>query len=645
MWSWGERAWRRGVTLLGGLLLLVLFAQPASAHALLVDSDPASGATSASPPRVVRLWFSEDIAPRFGSARLVDRDGRSVGGTRVVTQRGDPRLLTLELPALPSGAYGVLWRVLSENDGHTTSGVVVFNVGEGSQPLAIATAGREAVARPADVARRWIGVCVLAGLIGALAVAGFVLGRAGSAHPAGPLAVAIGMARHRLLTFAACCAALGGVVGVADLVAQAARQAPAAGGLRATLVQLLVATRWGHLWLVREAALLALAVLALRLRPTIGRRRLDERASAAGVVVLVLAVVTVEAIGSHAAALDSARAAAVAAAAVHILTACLWLGALPALVLMMWPRRWGGAGPADLLMASRGSFAGLVVISVGLLVITGLYSAGREVETVDGLLTTPYGRALLVKSTLLLVIGGLGLINSARLHRWSPAWLGPVGRRVAAGRPSRRLVVIEAGVGALLLVAVGVLLESVPARGPAGAPAAATPAAVETGSGTVGDLVVTVSVTPNRPGMNGFTVLAASSRRPPPAPMEDVALEVARGGDTSAVVLQPVAPGRWFGTGRLDQSGRLRLEAVVRRAGKRLTVPVSWWVGSQVPAQRVVPASGRRLAPYVNVMALSLLAGALALGAGRLVLAKRRRRRADAVQPTQSAERVLEGIR
>lgn len=35
---------------------------------------------------------------------------------------------------------------------------------------------------------------------------------------------------------------------------------------------------------------------------------------------------TVEAMGSHAAALDSGRGVAVAADALHILTACLWLG-------------------------------------------------------------------------------------------------------------------------------------------------------------------------------------------------------------------------------------------------------------------------------------------------------------------------------
>jgi copper transport protein len=657
MWSCGERAWRRrGTVLLGGILLsLTLFARPAAAHAVLVSSEPPDGATAARAPGVVQLRFSEDVSQRFSSARLVDRDGRGVGGARVDSARGGSRLLVLALPPLEAGAYGVLWQVLAEDDGHTTSGVVVFNVGEGSRSALrpSAAGGGEAVARPADVARRWVGVCLLAGLIGALAVAGLVLGRAGSTHPSEPLAVAIRTARRRLLTLATCCAGLGAVVGVADAVARAARQAPAAGGSPATVAQLLAATRWGHLWLVRELALLVLAVLALRLRSTIApTHRRDARVLAAGAAALVLAVVSVEAIGSHAAAVDGARAAAVAADALHILTACLWLGALPALVVSLWPQPRGGAGPADLLMASRGALTGLAAGSVGLVVVTGLYSAGREVETVDGLLTTPYGRVLLVKSTLLLVVGGLGLVNAARLHGRPSGWLGPLSGRIASRRPSRRLVVMEAGAGALLLVAVGVLLETVPARAPARVAAAATPAAAETASGSVADLVVTVSVTPNRPGVNGFTVLAASSRRPPPAPVEGVALELtrggdssARGGDSSALALQQVAPGRWFGTGSLDQSGSLRLRAVLRRAGVRLAVPLSWWVGPPVPAQRLVPAPGRRLAPWVDGMALSLLAGALALGAWRLVLARRRRYVLDVVHPTQPLERVPEGMR
>jgi copper transport protein len=655
MWSCGEHAWRRRAAALAGgfLLCLIVLAPPASAHAVLVGSDPPDGATLARAPRSVQLQFSEDVAARFSSARLVDRSGRPVGGASVAAARGGSRLLVLQLPALAPGAYGVLWQVLADADGHTTSGAVVFNVGErsGSALQRSALGGGEAIARPADVARRWVGVCLLAALIGALAVAGLVLGRPGSAHPAGPLAAAIGTARRRLLALGAGCAALGLAAGAADAAAKVAGQAPVSGGWWGTVGQLLAATRWGRLWLVREGVLLALVLVTLRWRS----RTLEPRGRGAGVPaaaagVLVLALVSVEAMGSHAAALQEARAPAIAAGALHVLTACVWLGTLPALLLMMWPQRWGAAGPADLLAASRGRLTALAASSAGLVLVTGLYSAGRQVGTVDGLPATPYGRALLAKSALLLVLGGLGLVNSARLHGRCPAWLGAVGRRLTAGWPSCRLVLAEAGAGALLLLAVGVLLETAPAHGPAtrqgpATRAAATPGAAQTASGSVADLVVTVSATPNRPGVNGFTALAGSSRRPPPAPLEGVELRIgaARGG--GVVALQQVGPGRWFGTGRLDQAGPLRLEAVLHRAGKRLAVPLSWWVGPPAPAPGVAAAPGRRLAPYVDGMALSLLAAALAATVARLVLARRRRRAAQAVRPAETPERVLEEMR
>jgi len=190
-----------------------------------------------------------------------------------------------------------------------------------------------------------------------------------------------------------------------------------------------------------------------------------------------------------------------------------------------------------------------------------------------------------------------------------------------------------------------VLLETVPARGPATAAAPAVPTTTETASGSVADLIVTVSVTPNRPGVNGFTILAASSRRPPPAPVDNVQLKVLQGRDGIAVALRQVAPGRWFGTGRLDRAGRLRFTTVVRRGGKRLSAPLSWWVGSPLPPHQAAPASGRRLGPYVDGIALSLLAGALVVGGWRLVLARRRRRLIDLALRPHSPERVLEGMR
>src|SRR6266508_2096730 len=643
MWSSGDRRAvpvlaRAALAVAGALLCLTVPGHPAAAHAVLVGSDPPDGATLTLAPRAVELRFGEDVSPRFSSARLVDRDGRPVGGTAAAAGRGGPRRLVLGLPALGAGTYGVLWQVLAEDDGHTTRGVVVFSVGAAGSRARVAPAALGSATSPADVARRWLGLCLLAGLVGALAVAlALGLGGPGGSRarpepewrvaqqsravaprsteglggswsgeeglrriggPTPPYEAAIAAARRRLLAFAAACAALGAAAHLADAAVETARQAPATGaGFWTALVRLLTGTRWGQLWLLREAALLALALVLARLSAVLGRRLGRVLATAAGALVLV--VVAVEALGSHAAALDSARAVAVTADALHVLTACVWLGMLPALLLLLWPGRGGGASLGGLLRASRRPLTWLAAASVGLVVVTGLYGAGREVDAVDGLVATTYGRALLAKS-------------------------------------------------ALLLVAVGLLLESVPARGPAAAPRAGgvAAAAAQTASGTAADLVVTVSVTPNRPGVNGFTVLAASSRRPPPAPLDGVALRLARGGAGGPVALRQVAPGRWFGTGRIDRAGRLRLRAVLRRAGERIAVPLSWQVEPAAPVPLATRAGGRRLAPYVDGVALALLAGAAALGAARLLVARRRRRRASAeVHPTQPAERVLEGMR
>jgi len=188
------------------------------------------------------------------------------------------------------------------------------------------------------------------------------------------------------------------------------------------------------------------------------------------------------------------------------------------------------------------------------------------------------------------------------------------------------------------LVAVGVLMETAPARGLGATPPAAVPADALTRGGSVADLVVAVSATPNRQGVNAFTVTAASSRRPAPAPIDDVALELA--GSGSLVRLQQIEPGRYFGTGQIDASGPTRITVVLHRAGRSLTVAVPWEI-APAPAPVTRPAAGHGLALYANALALWLLAVALLVGAGRLA-ARRRRDVVDAMTPAQVADEVLE---
>jgi copper transport protein len=612
---------------------MLMLAQPASAHANLVRSDPPNGSVLAHAPSVARLWFSEEISAEFSSARIVDHHGAAIAGSHVQAGGGDPRQLTVELPSLGKGTYGLVWRVLAEDDGHATSGVVVFTVGgaaaAGTLPAAagagLAGAAGGVVgtaATPVGVLLRWLGLCALAGLVGCLAVAGPVLGRARAASASDTVAAGAQLARRRLLAVAAGCAAAAAAIGVATLAMEGQRAAAAGGGrtLGQAVFDLLTGTRWGHLWLAREAALIALAAVILGIRSRLGKAP-SRRATVLTVLaaVLVLAIAWVEALGSHSAALESARAAAVAAYSLHVLTALLWLGALPALVLVLWPRV-AGLPPREVVRACRGPFSALIVVSVTVLVATGLYGAGRQVPEPGQLLTTSYGRTLLLKTALLAAVAGLGLANSALLHGRRLARPGRLVWRGGAA-PSRWLIIAEALVGAVLLAAAGLLADTAPPRTPAPAVPVAAP---QTYDSTVDDLVVSVSATPNRPGANGFTVLAASSRRPPPAPIDGVTLRLGSAGESGTIPLREIEPGRYFGTGRLGPAGPIKITAAIRRAGKRLTVTMPWHVSPKAAPPKT-PLQEHRLAPYVNAIALCVLLLALGVGVQRIVVHRRRR--------------------
>ena len=101
-------------------------------------------------------------------------------------------------------------------------------------------------------------------------------------------------------------------------------------------------------------------------------------------------------------------------------------------------------------------FSTVAILSVGTLVITGLYSAWAQVAIVPAL-TTPYGLTLLGKLALFAPLLALGAINLLRI--------GP--RLRGDGQASRRLrrtVSLEALLGLAILFTVGLLTGMEPAR-------------------------------------------------------------------------------------------------------------------------------------------------------------------------------------
>ncbi len=98
----------------------------AYAHARLVGAQPAPNATVAA-PKVIRLEFSEEVAPSFSSFTLSDAQGRDVASGRASSE--DSKALTAALgQRLDPGVYSVSWTAVATDDGHRTSGLYHFTV-------------------------------------------------------------------------------------------------------------------------------------------------------------------------------------------------------------------------------------------------------------------------------------------------------------------------------------------------------------------------------------------------------------------------------------------------------------------------------------------------------------------------------------
>lgn len=639
-------------------------ATPAYAHAIVVRTDPPDGAVLGGPPRQVRLWFSEPIALGFASFDLVDSAGKHIAITAhsdaasvalaVRGQGGSAAEVVLDLPALPPSVYRLSWTALSNTDLHNTVGAIVFGVQRATDGATSAAA--EPAPAPAELALRWLNFGALAGMIGALALALLVLPQATSdsreiegqadrqaRRQAGGQDISIHM-RARLLRLASCLAVLAMLAGLGLLFAQAAAGATSGQNMLASAWSLVGGTGPSVAWLLRPLLLLLLAAMLA----SSARNNAADR-SAPAVIMLVLAICTAQALQGHATAFAELSPLRVAADALHLLAAGIWAGGLLALVLAIVPLLRAGPEQHQLAWAILRRFGALAAASLAGLLVTGLFMSGQQVASLDALLTTLYGRALLLKIGLVGAVALLGLRNAAALHSRVAAVLGRALTpalprqlsRAAAGegedtlpspaatgaelgvRASTRLarrLRLEAIGAALVLLLAAALTAAQPARGPAfDPPLAETQAAA---LAHANDLVVTLALKPNRPGQNFVTLSVLDTRRPAPAPIDEVAVRFGMPGQTPP----ESRPAAGLGKGRYEladasiaSAGELGISVTVRRAGLPDAVATfPWTVLPAAQQPRAVLISDQPLAPWADraALAIVLLLAGLLIGSG-----------------------------
>lgn len=570
----------------------LLWVRQARAHAYLVRSEPAANIILDSAPPTMRLWFSETVSAAFSGARLLSAGGQATDLAFSVDPN-DHTLMIVTLPELADGVYSLRWTVHSETDGHLTQGLVVFGIGQGAD-LGTATAVETETAVPLpELMLRWFTFVLYAGMIGAFATTYLVLDPQSQ-----PTAIASVQqaAQKRMLRLGWWCSLLALIVGLAWVGWQAiALAASYSGNLSIVAVawQWLTQTRSGGFWWAHQLVILIVVrnLWILQRQPT--------EATTAGKMIqltglLLLILLLIQSLNSHAAALTSNTAVAVVADTLHLLAASFWVGGLLALVAGLLPLVRHHAEFKALVQAGWGPFGKWAALSVGVLFTTGIYSTGREVSSANAMLTTLYGQTLSLKIVLMLVVGALGATNALVLHPRLAALLGRILRRPEGWKPLSlrhlpRLFVAELCVGLLVLLLAGTITAAPTARG-----TAFTAADASTGvSQTVNDMIIKFSVTPNQAGQNIFTVRAVSTRRPPPAEIVRVILRFTYLEQDLGLTSEDMAqaePDLYLLSGnQLYLAGTWQIDAVVRRQGVEDSVAqFTWFVPSTEPEQPAI---------------------------------------------------------
>ncbi len=589
---------------------LLIQVAPASAHAIIVSTDPADGAVLDASPAQIRLWFSEPILLKFTTVELIGSDGQTIalGGLRL--DPGDPKALIVDIPPLSPNAYRLTYRTLSTDDIHLSNGSLVFGI---QQAADIASAAIVTTPSPLEVILRWINFGATAGLIGALVVALIVL----PAGDAGADSVqAYGASRRRLLWLALGSSALAFVIGAGLLWVQA-RQA--SGATEATAIfngawQILSATDYGSRWLRRVALLFVIAVAVVWL---IRRKHYQTRlAEFLAMTPLLLALIFIQSLSSHAAGLENTSLFKVGMDALHLLATSLWVGGVMALVVVMAPLLRQGEAESALARGAFRRFGGLAALSVAVVFATGIYNSGQQVASIDALLVTPYGQSLLLKVGLVLVVGLIGLLNSALLHpgvadvlrrllRRSSDWLP-----LAPDQLGRTVLLESLGAAGVLLLA-ALLSASQPAHGPEFEPPTKEELSARSSFTTnVKDLLVTFSIKPNRPGQNFINLGVFNTRRPAPAPIDHVEVRLTPpGGQGITLAAEPVSEGKYQIVGdTINAGGDWQVEIRVVRPGfADADVSTTWTVLplQRLAARRPVLISNQPLAPILTSTAIA----------------------------------------
>ncbi len=410
------------LVLIGSFLMWV----NTSAHSYLAAVEPPLGTVFDESPEFITLIFTQ--GPDTGPSEyfLESADGEPISTfTPVYEGEVNERVILNFDETLADGNYRIAWKAISTTDGHPTRGIVPLAIGV--EPAESTSEVVQTEVTDPSVVRmivRWLIFLSMTIMVGSLL---FPLIAPNQLVPPVRSQKPLLLGSFFVLI----------LFGLIDLLIQSQE-------VGASITNILLESQWGLYQLTKYIFALAIGALIFS--------GIQGRLGRLFVQLLSLGVLLAQSLASHNASLGLVGTIS---DWVHLLAASLWLGGLVQLawIWMPQPAKRSNEDRLALMQTLIPRFSQLALISVILILISGVYTAYQHIPNLDALFSSMYGRALLAKGILLLPIIALAAVNRfvlvPKMKQWVQSHSEDHSLKPILSR-FRRLVAVEA----LLIVAV-----------------------------------------------------------------------------------------------------------------------------------------------------------------------------------------------
>lgn len=473
-------------------LLLAFLPVVALGHAKLIRSLPKAKETLSQAPKLVELWFNEELEPGLNTIEVRNQQGTRIDRGECALSEGNKKA-QVELGELTSGTYTVLWKALSA-DQHAIRGQFTFSVAASSAPSATPGSGQTArsTATPMPAMGpeedqgeqiswgptlvRWFSYLAMMTLFGGFAFRSLVLLTPfRRALDGAERSQALAASEHRALALSWGSVILLAVTSFAALVLQASAvfDKPLGESISPALLSRVLTTGYGGSWSLQVISLGAIGIMLLFLTRQVKRNPSGEHSLLwlAGLVASAVLLVAPSWTG-HAVASSKDFRIAVFSDWLHLLAGGFWVGGLFHLALTLPPalRALPTHRRTIVLHHVIRRFTRIAMPSVVLLVLAGLYNTWAHVPRLQAFWQTAYGKTLALKLLIVGLMLLLGALNSfhfgkraARLVETQKA-KPDTSAYAKLERGFCRSVAFEAALGVVVLLVTAVLVFLTPAR-------------------------------------------------------------------------------------------------------------------------------------------------------------------------------------